>query len=496
MILINSIEIKYFRSIYQLKILNLKDVLVLSGKNDAGKSNVLKALNLFFNNQVDWKNEFSFSRDFSFKRLEEVRKTIKGKQFIEVSVGFNRTDNYKNSLPEKFVVTKTWYRDNSNPQVKSTIQRQFNKKEIVTTKLFTAQASLNRFLNGIKFEYVPAIKDVNFFNYMLGKLQDTILGKSDKESKIVKAISSFNENVESKVKALSTEFQTVTNIPIDIKLPNELSELFRAVNVATQSGANALSLNLRGDGIKTRFLPSLFHYISENSRFNYVWGFEEPENNMELSMATKLAEQMTKEYCESAQIILTSHSPAFISQTNPRLLLYRVYKDQNVSNGVEIDWVNTKDMELLEDDIGLLQLQRSNQIKYAAELKKRTSEYDSLKSLVAEQSLPVIITEGITDVLILTEAWKRLHGHKKVWNFIPCGTTPESSGSTTGGADMLTHCLKSHRYSEPIIIGLFDRDEKGTKAFGDLGANFDEYISGSKVQKVGVDFPRKNGHLR
>ena len=110
MILIDSIEIKYFRSIYQMKINNIKDVFVLSGKNDAGKSNVLKALNLFFNNNVDWKTDFSFQRDFSFRRLAEVRKSIKGKMFIEVSVGFNRTESYKNSLPEKFIVTKTWRR--------------------------------------------------------------------------------------------------------------------------------------------------------------------------------------------------------------------------------------------------------------------------------------------------------------------------------------------------------------------------------------------------
>lgn len=51
MILIERIEIKYFRSFGEknVKIAGIKDLNIFSGSNDVGKSNVLKALNLFFN---------------------------------------------------------------------------------------------------------------------------------------------------------------------------------------------------------------------------------------------------------------------------------------------------------------------------------------------------------------------------------------------------------------------------------------------------------------
>ena len=53
---------------------------------NVGKSNLLKALNLFFNNETDWGIPFDFSRDFSRVRLNEVRKdTIRSKQFIQIS---------------------------------------------------------------------------------------------------------------------------------------------------------------------------------------------------------------------------------------------------------------------------------------------------------------------------------------------------------------------------------------------------------------------------
>ncbi|MFY7671572.1 AAA family ATPase [Tenacibaculum sp. MEBiC06402] len=54
--IIKSIRIKYFRSILNttrgnIKYLPTKDLNIIVGSNDAGKSNYLRALNLFFNNE-------------------------------------------------------------------------------------------------------------------------------------------------------------------------------------------------------------------------------------------------------------------------------------------------------------------------------------------------------------------------------------------------------------------------------------------------------------
>lgn len=48
--MIEKIEIQYFRSIYRIVITGVGNINVITGKNDVGKSNVLRALNLFFNN--------------------------------------------------------------------------------------------------------------------------------------------------------------------------------------------------------------------------------------------------------------------------------------------------------------------------------------------------------------------------------------------------------------------------------------------------------------
>ncbi len=104
---IKRIEIQYFRSIYSTTIKDIDNICILTGKNDVGKSNVIKALNLFFNNKIDLEHEFDFEENFNLKRLEEVRRnSVKGKQFIRIKITFNRDNYSEKTLPSTFSVTK------------------------------------------------------------------------------------------------------------------------------------------------------------------------------------------------------------------------------------------------------------------------------------------------------------------------------------------------------------------------------------------------------
>lgn len=60
---IKRINIKNFRSIQQQSI-DFTSLNVLVGNNDIGKSNFLKALNLFFNNETEVGTPFNFKNDY------------------------------------------------------------------------------------------------------------------------------------------------------------------------------------------------------------------------------------------------------------------------------------------------------------------------------------------------------------------------------------------------------------------------------------------------
>ena len=86
--IIDRVDFNYFRSISSLSLTNCKDVNIITGPNDAGKSNLLKALNLFFNNSPERDDEFDFMRDLNRGRETEAR-AAKGRMTIWMKVHFN-----------------------------------------------------------------------------------------------------------------------------------------------------------------------------------------------------------------------------------------------------------------------------------------------------------------------------------------------------------------------------------------------------------------------
>ena len=71
--MIEKIEIQYFRSIYRTTLAKVEAINVLTGKNDVGKSNVLRALNLFFNNCIVEEGDYDFGRNYNLKRFFQSR---------------------------------------------------------------------------------------------------------------------------------------------------------------------------------------------------------------------------------------------------------------------------------------------------------------------------------------------------------------------------------------------------------------------------------------
>jgi len=466
MIQIEKLEIRYFRSIYKAVIKDLGDLAVLSGRNDCGKSNVLRALNMFFNNHSDWQTPADFSQDFCRKRLLECREQFKTKQFIEVKVHFVRGNRFVKSLPKTFWVAKRWYRD-----ARTDTRNSMKEDNVPAQSLHRAQASLSKYLDTIRFEYVPAIKDRHFFNYSLGILQDAIL-KSRQDESLQKAISDLNNTVRAEANELHDEFETVSGVGIDIHLPENLEALFRAFAISTGK-KQQFPLSVRGDGIQTRFIPSLLHHVAVQSKKFYIWGFEEPENCLEHGLATQLANDMANEYSTESQILVTSHSPAFIFADHDKMTAFRVCSvDGDGTTVHSFDSDGTNELKL-KDELGLLELQRKHQEEYEEERNRLLSENKRLgeiESQYNDSTSPILLVEGQTDVLILQEAWGRLWNGEPPFRILSCDVSGEDEDSKAG-CGVLKKALESGRLDHPKTIGLLDYDEAGLDAFK-LDRNF------------------------
>lgn len=150
MLRIKRIHIKNFRSIVNCTI-NVRQMNIFVGLNDAGKSNVLKALNLFFNGETEPGDKFDFDIDYS--RFAPIRNR-KAKE-VYISIEIEIPMQYKDH--EDVVWTKTWRRNGLHYD---------SSKEWS----FSAYSKVPTLLNRISYKYVPAVKSDNYFKMLLSEL--------------------------------------------------------------------------------------------------------------------------------------------------------------------------------------------------------------------------------------------------------------------------------------------------------------------------------------
>lgn len=157
--IIAKVEINYFRSIYSVNLLKNNDVNVLIGGNDSGKSNILKALNLFFNNETELNAPFYFYDDLSRLREKEAR-SAKGRASVWIKITFNNFLNWK-SLPDQFSIKRTWNRYEDRP--------------VDTYSEELPSTTVSRFLNKLSFHYIPAVRGRDIFTHYLNALHDALM---------------------------------------------------------------------------------------------------------------------------------------------------------------------------------------------------------------------------------------------------------------------------------------------------------------------------------
>ena len=472
--MIEKIEIQYFRSIYRATISNISDINIFSGKNDAGKSNILKALNLFFNNYVVFDGDYTFKENYNLQRLDEVRReTVKGKQFIQIKITFKRGNQSEKTLPDSFTVTKKWNRDDKIPQITDNIENQLKKQGRIYNA--RSRASLTRFLNNIKYIYVPAIKDQRLFNEMLEKLQNIVYSKKlSGNMQLTSSLSTLFENVVLATEELSDEFKEATNIDSMIATPNEVDELYKTLRIITKLADSTVSLENRGDGIRVRYIPSILNYIAQNASENYIWGFEEPENSLEFNMAREMAEDFYQIYTRNSLIMLTTHSPAFIDLGHrEKGKGFRCYKSLYETKIVGFEYA--EHLPSLAEELGYIQILQRQYDEYKSIVEENLRMKDKIEDLEAELLIsqkPVLLTEGKTDAKILTVAWEKLYDHECPFDIKSCNLLDDQADYAIAGAGILKNTLCTCRYDGgKIVIGLFDNDKAGIKEFG-LDGNY------------------------
>lgn len=470
---IRQITIKNFRSIVELT-MDATDLTVIVGDNDCGKSNVLRALNLFFNDRTNPDTEFNFSDDYN--RFAEPK--AKRAPEIEVQVDLELPASYRENNGDLVRWRKRWRADGVQDEddywgirlEKRKRGKGFN--EVVVP--IEGRSRVPSLLSRIQFEYVPAVRSADFFRTLRGRIFQVIANAS--EQTVRQSSGQLEDVISDAVSGLLKDIGTELKDVSRLSLPNDLTPLFQSLDFL--AGEKSISLDSRGDGIKARYIPLILKFIAERSRDaagiarTFIWAYEEPENNLEFRRAQALADAFHKlAEGELSQVLLTSHSPIF----------YNMYKDDG-GRGLCSAYHLTKDgpsagtearsaaeasvsldesmgaMAIIAPHIKAAQVALAEATSQAADLKAKLEQFN-------EGNLPTIFVEGPTDYAVFSKLLQVFRPERAQQIFL--AEPPQRAG-----ANYVANMLRSWEFRTKHLpgaqrrgaVGIVDGDAEGDGA--------------------------------
>ena len=463
---INRIEIRNFRSVRNLVITPHK-LAVLVGQNDSGKSNVLRALNLFFNGETDPGEGLRFDIDHNiFNRPNRRAKEISVKLEIELPPTYHHTNG-------EFVVwEKRWRGSGSVPMTHGYKgQRRIERGQGTESIVIPAKSNVHSLLRNIRFVYVPAIKDPEYFSDLRASIYNVIADVADRNFR--HSSREFERSIADQLLDLTTEISNSLGLRSRLALPRDLSHIFESLDFLSED--QHISLEERGDGIKARHIPLILKFMADKRRslqnqgappHSFIWGYEEPENNLELASCVALADQLGRFVNGGiSQILLTTHSPVFYNLGSSKKSgaysssCHHIYRDTE-ENGTK----ETLSPSDLDERMGTMALFAP----LAKELEDRIRQRGIARSAVAALACAntrILFVEGPSDRFIMEKALQVFT--PDLAEKIDVETSDQGAGynyvvdmlsSWTGVAKHTPHALRA--------AGLVDLDPDATKAAG------------------------------
>lgn len=306
-------SIKNYRSISNIKLTsNENNLITICGSNNVGKTNFLRALNLFFDPKVE---NFNPDEDIPYHIVEGSRGqgyviTLKAK-FIETA------NNTTYTITQKFT---------EKQGVKEVSLKGSKDKEPLTEKEI-----YNFLTKNFKFFFVEA-SNVNIPKLVSEIVNDEILplgldkrrGKNQQESlaKLDEFIDLSKKSVGKIEKELTKIFQSLlkdvesidsNDWKLQIRFPEYLflRDAISKIIEFTLFDTNERKLETKGSGIQRTILLSLIQYVNSRTNKDIIWAIDEPEAFLQAGLQKSLYTKLISE-SQSSQIIITTHSHFFI----------------------------------------------------------------------------------------------------------------------------------------------------------------------------------------
>ncbi len=421
---VRSLSISNFRSLKNIEMRDIGNLVILIGKNGSGKSNLLEALDFFFadinlqadaaqtlsptsfydkvtNTQIDFKVTIEFNEEETNKILSGV--AINLNPLIQTfRSDIKKGSNFQLAIHRRFE-TNMW----------KNVELSFSYGAFIKTGIVH--------IRDANKQMMPLPADIS--NTIITNLNVIVknsfkLIKGPRESAERTAAQSRNPTIDPESKTilmqmgLSQERATEiswSNCQTQFKIITDKEVQARGAQLEFKIGNLKLPIDYSGSGDQA--LLVLQRQLMENKQ---IYGIEEPETRMHNDYVRKLSAYF-KILSESKQIFIATHSPVFVDKM-PLGDVWYISRDGKETKVKRLDDTNTKN---LLEDLGIMpsDVFLSNKILF-------------VEGKTEKVILPIIAQKlniDLSDISIIVINGKGNSGrHLELWSEIAAGTTLET----------------------------------------------------------------------
>lgn len=459
--LLTRVAIQNFRSIAEATLEPFGNFTALAGLNNSGKSNVLRALNAFFNDTVDGVAPLVVDTDYFRPRLN-AKKQKKISVAVEFTLpplfNFRKGDDQLQKFlgGGTFALRKEWTRSSPQPTYHLNGSGALDVGD---------RALVDQFLQRITFRYIPnrvlpldiirsehqALRDVLIRR--LSTAQNADQGAFDELRKVSTAlVSSINADL----RAASPDIGEVR-----LATPTTWQDMIFAFGYKLGVGQNAIDDAAQGSGIQSLLMFETLALIDRDyfKRFGWkqaaIWAVEEPESSMHSTLEARVANYLADIASSSTsrlQILATTHSDHVLQYADSAVF---VTKDQDGSRFSKGD-----------DKFAVLQ-----EAAHAG-----ISRW--VHPILMNSLKPLLLVEGKSDDEFVTQALRSLGAATKISvSFVG----KLGAGPATGGVEELLKYIKANtsairaRPKEAGVFVLLDWDAASQRK------EFEKYLGSDHV---------------
>ncbi len=330
---LSSFSVINYRSITNARKIQTKNMTVLVGRNNEGKSNILRALTLAMDimkmyssdprslrltaNYLRKRTGYDWERDYPLS-LQERKPN--GFSSIELEFELNPNDisairgltgiRLSGHIPIRVSVNHSMVKIDIPKRGTAAFANTENKLKIIEYVCFK-----------IDFNFIPAVRTEQDALRVVESLIEKQLSTLDSNPEYVEALHTMErlqqnvlDGTAAQLVAPLQEFlPSVRDVQITLQKDQRRLLLRRSANVIINDGTPT-PLQQKGDGIKSLTALAMLNIPTSRDRVSVV-AIEEPESHLHPESARQLYETINA-LSVNHQVVLTTHSPLFVNRSN------------------------------------------------------------------------------------------------------------------------------------------------------------------------------------